>query len=353
MSENRNLHIWLDRQADRVEHVLSALALPARVSGGKVSERGVEYRLRPMLGTEAQALMDAAGEIAQDIGVREVRTTYAQDEVALQIPSQPPDALLLLPLMRSLGDLDPLTAVLGREMDRRPASVSLGRSKWTHVMVAGGNGSGKSDLLRSAMISLALTSHRSQLALQAIDIGGQQLPMVEALPHSRAALAANLGAAESMIAGLEIETRHRRAKGISAPHIAVFIDGVAWLGRDRRQRALRSLLGLLALGRSAGVHVFAALRTPASQRLSPLHSYLGAKGVYSLRAMELRRQGGHLFEIESRRPPAAMQVAGLSAAEIDRAVKLIAPPRAGESHERDGRGGSQRWGTSLRGRVAH
>ncbi len=335
MAKSGKRHVWLDRQADHVEDVLSALALPARVCGGRVSEAGVEYRLRPMLGTEAEALLDAAGEIAQDLGVREVRATYGHDLVALQVPTEALDSLRLLPFMRSLGDLDPLTAILGQEMAGRPALISLVGREPSHVMVRGPSGSGKSELLRVALISLGLTSRRSQLALQGIDIGGRELSMMEALPHAHGALATNPSAAQSIVAGLEIESRRRDAQGITTPHVVLFIDDLAWMCRDRRQRALHSLLRLLEVGGSVGLHIFAALRAPAMQRLAPLHDRWRAKSVYPLSAIDRPRAAGHLFEIERRRPPVAMRAAWLSAADIDEAAGLVsrrrvAGPRGGE-----------------------
>jgi DNA segregation ATPase FtsK/SpoIIIE-like protein len=328
-------HVWLDRQADHVEAVLSSLALPARVCGGRVSEAGVEYRLRPVFGTEAQALLDAAGEIAQDLGVREVRASYAHDQVALQVPADGLDSLRLLPFMRSLGDLGPLTAVLGQEMDHRPALISLVGGEPSHVMVRGPSASGKSELLRVALISLALTSRRCQLALQGIDIGGRELPMIEAFPHAHTALAANPSAARFMVAELELENRRRHAQNISTPHIVLFIDDLTWLCRDRRQRALHSLLCLLEEGGSVGIHIFAALRTPAMQRLAALQEHWRARSVYPLRAIDRPRAAGHLFEIEHRRPAAAMRAAWLSAADIDEAATLVsqrctARPSGGE-----------------------
>jgi DNA segregation ATPase FtsK/SpoIIIE-like protein len=333
MEGSRDSHIWLDRQADRMEQVLSGLSLAARVCGGKVSEAGIEYRIRPMLGTQPQALLDAAADIAEDIGVRQVRAEYEDEEVALQIPRHATDPLRLLPFMSSLGDLEPLTAVLGRDMDRRPAVIRLGRAPGTHLIVWGAPGTGKSELLRVALVSLALTSDRSQLLLQGIDIGGQQLSALEAFPHARDELATNLGAAEGMIARLEIEARRRHPRGICAPHIALFVDDLAWLCRDRRERALQTLLRLLDRGATSGVHVFAGLRIPAMQRLGPLEAYRRARQIYSLRAINSRGQGGHLFEIEARQPPAAIQTAWMSAQEIDQAVRLMGPWRASHSHK--------------------
>lgn len=323
--QGKELHIWLNRQADRMERILSSLALPSRVSGGRVSEGGIEYRLRPMLGTQAGSLMEAADHVADRLGVRAVRATSHGDEVAMEIPRHATGELRLLPFMRSLGDIGELTAVVGRNMDMGAELLPLRAWRHAHLIVQGSTSTGKSELLRTLLISLALTSRPSQVALLGIDIGGRELTALEAIPHRGEALATRPQAAVRMIERLRAEATRRRLKRIASPRIACFIDDLAWLSRDRRCEVLKHLLHLIEFGGHVGMHIFAGLRTPSMRLLAPLAADCLPQQVCSLLAIESGTQYMRTFEMSWGGEPRAVQAAWMSVHDIDRAVGMLTP----------------------------
>lgn len=331
-----DLHIWLNRQADRVERILSGLALPSRVSGGRVSERGIEYRLRPMLGTEARSLMDAAGHVADQMGVRDIRATYQGGEVAMEIPRHAPGELRLLPFMRALGDIGEMTAVVGRNMGMQPELIPLRNWGHDHLIVRGSTRTGKSELLRTLLISLALSSRPSQVKVLGIDIGGRELSVLEAIPHKGTDLATRPQSAERLIRRLHDTARRRSLKGIKAPRIACFIDDLAWLSRDRGWNALQSLMRLFELGGPGGIHIFAGLRTPAMRALDPLAMEELPRQVACFLAIESGTQYMRTFEVNKGGEPQAVQAAWLSAHDLHRAIGMLTPAEmAAKSAELD------------------
>ena len=167
--------VWQDRQAVRIARTLSSLELPVRVNGGQVREGRVRYHLTPMGATQAEALESVEQAVATALGAKQVRVAREVGGVALEVKSEPESQLRLLPLMHAMGQLKPLTAVLGMATAGYPLTLSLVDPTSQHLLVEGPTGSGKSELLRTLLISLALTSRPSQLQVLAIDPSGRPL----------------------------------------------------------------------------------------------------------------------------------------------------------------------------------
>src|SRR5512137_423360 len=110
---NRRL---LETQSDRIEMVLSSHKAPARVTGGVVTPRAVQYHLAPALGTKISKVQALADELALALGVSNVRVSRQGGSVQLEIPRDDAQTVKLLPLLAQLsnGRGDPQDALKGR-----------------------------------------------------------------------------------------------------------------------------------------------------------------------------------------------------------------------------------------------
>jgi S-DNA-T family DNA segregation ATPase FtsK/SpoIIIE len=149
-----------------------------------------------------------------------------------------------------------------------------------HVLVAGTTGAGKSELLRSLVVSLAAAVPPTALHLVLIDFkGGAAFDAVAALPHVAGvvtdldghsvqrcllALDAELRRREHVLraSGSSDLTAHRAAGGPATPRLLVVVDEFATLARNHPEQ-LRTLLGIAQRGRSLGVHLVLATQRPA------------------------------------------------------------------------------------------
>ncbi|MCJ7706854.1 MAG: hypothetical protein MUO38_04460, partial [Anaerolineales bacterium] len=73
----------LDLQADQIERALLGLSLPVRVNGGEVGRGWVRYHLTPVAGTSSGRVSEAAGAVADAIGVAEVRVAHVENGLAI------------------------------------------------------------------------------------------------------------------------------------------------------------------------------------------------------------------------------------------------------------------------------
>ncbi|NQD88984.1 cell division protein FtsK [Paenarthrobacter sp. CM16] len=151
-----------------------------------------------------------------------------------------------------------------------------------HLLVAGTTGSGKSELLRTLVASMALTYSPEQAIFLFVDFkGGSGLRPLAGLPHC-VGLLTDLGGhhLDRALASLRGEIRYREELFVAAdatdldeyhraasrtypavPHLVLVIDEFRML-IDEAPGALRELMRIATIGRSLGIHLVMATQRP-------------------------------------------------------------------------------------------
>src|SRR5512139_3931074 len=96
---NRKL---LELQSDRIEMVLASHKAPARVTGGVVTPRAVQFHLAPAMGIKVNKLQALSDELALALGVDSVRVSREGSSIRLEVPREDAQPVKLLPLMSRL-----------------------------------------------------------------------------------------------------------------------------------------------------------------------------------------------------------------------------------------------------------
>ena len=104
----------LEFQADTIEAVLARHKVPARVHGGTVTPRYVQFQLTTELGTKIKQVTGLAEEIALALGKREARVYRKQGAINVEVPRAKAEPVRLLPLCKRLSVVPRLTAEIGR-----------------------------------------------------------------------------------------------------------------------------------------------------------------------------------------------------------------------------------------------
>lgn len=244
----------VNEAADRLEQTLSGMSLPVRIQGGLVHEGGVRYVATPMNGTRVEQLQQAEGPLADALGVRQVHVAREGDDLAIEVRDEDRSWPRLLTILETLGDRPPLTAVAGREGRGLPVLISMVEPDTWHVAVLGGAGVGKSELLRSLMISLALMYRQSMVQLFGIDLGGRELAVLEAVPHGLTDLATEPRFAAELMLWLMEEGTRRERHAIRRPDLVLAVDDVSRVIQSDPSAAGR-LRQLAVHGRRWGIHL--------------------------------------------------------------------------------------------------
>ncbi len=214
-------------------------------------------------------------------------------------PTDPrlPAAVPLLRLLEGAGSLGTTwrtttgwAVPLGVGVDGRPVELDL-VADGPHLLVAGTTGAGKSELLQTLVLGLALRRSPADLALALVDFkGGASFGACARLPHVVGQVTdLEPGLAGRALAGLRAEL-HRRERVLAAhgvadaahlpagvlPRLVVVIDEFRALADDLPE-FLPGLLRVAAQGRSLGVHLVLATQRPAGAVSADVRANVSAR----------------------------------------------------------------------------
>ncbi len=261
---------YLNHQADRIEHVLASHRVPVRVSGGAVTSRWIRYDLAPAAGAKIATIRNLSEELSLALGTPDVRLGREGERLTLEVTRPDAQVVRLLTLLEGLSHIPPLTACLGQAEDGRPLLIRLASPDIAHILVAGATGSGKTELMRAMVASLALTHRQAQLQVALIDPKRRGFAPLSKLPHLLAPVAADPAECEALLQRLVAEMERRDAQGLSTPHIVIVVDELTDLLANSSKRVEAALTRLAQRGREAGLHVIAGAQKPASAVLGPM-----------------------------------------------------------------------------------
>jgi S-DNA-T family DNA segregation ATPase FtsK/SpoIIIE len=260
----------LNFQADRIERVLASHRVPARVHGGSVSPRWVRFLLTPALGARVATVRNLSEELALALGAGDVRIARAGESIAVEVPRAEPEPVLLSRLLRSLASVPPLTACLGCTDDGRPLLLRLPSPDVAHVLVAGATGSGKTEIMRSLVVSLALLNRQSRLQFALIDPKSRGFLPLAGLPHVIGDVASDAASAGRLLDRLVAEMERRDRNNVTSPRIVIVVDELLDLLAAGGQPIEAALTRLAQRGREAGLHLVAGAQKPSAAALGPM-----------------------------------------------------------------------------------
>ena len=263
----------LEFQADRIETVLSVHKVPARVTGGTVTPRWVRFQVLPAVGAKISKIKRLSEELAAALDAPDCRVSRRGAAVDVEIPRDDPRAVRLLPLSQQLSNdtlrVPPVTATLGLAEDGAPLLIRLPSPDVAHILVSGTTGSGKTVLLKSIILSLAMNNAPHTVQLVLIDPKGGAFTIFEPLLHLARPVIRDV---EEMVEALQslVRLMERRDDALNGPHVVVVIDELADLLMTGGKEVQTPLTRLLQRGRGVGIHVIAATQKPTAAVLGSL-----------------------------------------------------------------------------------
>lgn len=270
----RRLHL----QADRIETVLLNHKAPARVTGGRVTPRTIQFHLQLAPLTKVGKVEALSEEIALALDAPAARVIRTNGRINVEVPREDSRMVRFLDLAAQLRRDPQLrrvlqvpgTALLGLDVEGIPLLVRLASPDVTHIMIAGTTGSGKTEVTRTVLASLVYFQKPREIQLVLVDPKGSAFKLFEDLPHVLGGVVKTTEGALSHLRWLEAEMDRRQEEGITRPRIVLAVDELSDLLMQGGQEFHVHLTRLAQRGRSAGISIVACAQKPTSSVIGSL-----------------------------------------------------------------------------------
>ena len=155
----------------------------------------------PAVGAQISNIRNLSEELAAALDAPNCPISRRRAAVTVKMSHDDPQPVRLLPLYNQLtnhSSIPPVTTILGLAEDRAPLLIRLPSPDVAPILVAGTTGSGKTMLLQTMILSLAMTNlpvgqtcpagsllsaNGSRLSMVLIDPKGHAFGLFEGLPH--------------------------------------------------------------------------------------------------------------------------------------------------------------------------
>ena len=268
----------LNFQADKIELVLSAHKAPARVWGGRLTPRTIQFHLAPAANTKLTKLEALTEEVALALGASSARLTRTNGTLSLEVPRTDSRLVSLAELTarlekdeglrRALGS--PGTAILGLDAEGVPLLLRLGSPDVAHCLIAGTTGSGKTELARTLVASLVMHQRPRDLLLALFDPKHHGLALFAQAPHLLFPIVSESEEMLRRLGYLVAEMERRDRDHIERPRLVIVIDELADVLQSCGSAVEGLLTRLVQRGRSAGISVVACTQKPSARAVGTL-----------------------------------------------------------------------------------
>ncbi len=274
--QDERLRHRIEIQSRQIERVFSRYQLAAQVSGGRVRPRQTQFDLKTTLAAGWDRVRQLQEDLKLALRVDNLDMDVANGRVRIQV-AQEEAAVRLLDVMGMLAEMPPMTAVLGLSESDQPVVLQFDSASAPHLLIAGEPGAGKTALMRTIAISLALNNRQSQFQLMVLDPETEAsqrnymaLEPLVYLPHMLTAVSYRREEIVESLAFLAAEMHYRQEQQNPQPQILVLIDHAAEMLELGGEPVSVPLQQLLQRGPDVGIHLVLSTSRPQAASLDGL-----------------------------------------------------------------------------------
>ncbi|MDX1413082.1 MAG: FtsK/SpoIIIE domain-containing protein [Candidatus Promineifilaceae bacterium] len=269
----------LQVQASQIQNVLNLNHATTTVTGGIVDDQSITFDLRSSLSSGIAKLSSFKDEFKKALGVEGIRLNRDRGLFQLEVIRPIDAAVPLLDLMAGMSNIPACTAVLGLADDGSAITHTFAADGAPNILIYGDKNSGKTNLLRTIVASLAFTNRQADVQLIAINPTAADSERRQAqnsiwnplnyVPHLLTDVVTRQTEIAELMQFLVREMEYRDDNGFISPRIIVLIDQAATVLERGGREVNEAVLKIAERGARSGMHIILATRRPQRDRFGP------------------------------------------------------------------------------------
>jgi DNA segregation ATPase FtsK/SpoIIIE, S-DNA-T family len=284
-----------DATGEALVTALSAFGVRVDCLGAVVAPAFVRVKLKPNLGVKVNSIVNLSNDLQVQLGLETAPVIQPQaGYVSVDIPRKDRQKVQFEQYISSqtASVNDEFKIALGVNLDGKLVEADLGDSNTGHFLVGGTTGSGKSEFLKSILLSLLVRHSPKSLKIALVDPKRVTFPEFEEISWLYKPVVKETDDAIALRESLvdEMERRYKMfeeakypdlktynekigfPEGKNIPRIVCIFDEYAdFMGeKDVRNSLEQSIKRLGAKARAAGIHLIVATQRPDARIVTPL-----------------------------------------------------------------------------------
>ena len=278
--------------AAHLVRTLESFGVGVDLQGVALAPAFLRVKLKPQLGVKVNSILRLRDDLRVQMGLMAPPMIAPQaGYVSVDLPRPDRQSALFERYIQpqTLPPTDPVHIAIGVDLEGNLIEADLSDPNTCHFLVGGTTGSGKSEFLRSLLLSLLKRHSPEHLQIALVDPKRVTFPEFEEIPWLREPIVKDTEGAITLMDSLmdEMDQRYRRfeqsrcgdlsrynqkAGDPPLPRIVCIFDEYADFMAEKESRFAieQSIKRLGAMARAAGIHLIIATQRPDAQVVTPL-----------------------------------------------------------------------------------
>ena len=281
----------IDAIANHLIRTLKSFGVGVELQGLALAPAFLRVKLKPQLGVKVSSILRLTDDLRVQLGLTAPPMIAPQaGYVSVDLPRSDRQSALFETYVtsKSLPAKAPVEIAIGVNLEGNLVEANLSDPNTCHFLVGGTTGSGKSEFLRSLLLSLLIRHSPEHLQIALVDPKRVTFPEFEAIPWLLKPIVKDTEGAISLMASLveEMDRRYQRFEQSRCsdlarynqqvkaplPRIVCIFDEYADFMAEKESRTAieQSIKRLGAMARAAGIHLIIATQRPEAKVVTPL-----------------------------------------------------------------------------------
>jgi DNA segregation ATPase FtsK/SpoIIIE, S-DNA-T family len=284
-----------DELGKQLVETLQSFKVDVDYLGATVGSTFIRVKLKPNLGVKVASLLKLAADIQVQLGIANPPLIAPQaGYVSVDLPRQNRQTAVFedyIKPQKTPNDA-PVKIAIGIDLNGQLIEADLSNPNTCHFLVGGTTGSGKSEFLRSLLLSLLYRHSPQQLKIALVDPKRVTFPEFEQMPWLHSPVVKDSENAIALMTELvaEMQQRYQRFEAAGSPHltaynailtqkqqpslpriVCIFDEYADFMAeKDTRKELELSIKRLGAMARAAGIHLIIATQRPEAGIVTPI-----------------------------------------------------------------------------------